>query len=69
LNPLGQALSFMLDGLVGYGYKTGRAVVWIAALVAAGTILFSNAYAQGQLTAVDRPPAQPTSTRLHMPWI
>jgi len=41
LNPLRRVGGYLLDGLVGYGYRPWLAGAWLALLVAAGTLVFS----------------------------
>jgi hypothetical protein len=52
---------WLLDWTVGYGYRTWQAVLWLAGLLALGTILFGYVY-PGDLTAANKataPPFQP----------
>ncbi|NMO52713.1 hypothetical protein HH310_16130 [Actinoplanes sp. TBRC 11911] len=41
LTPPGQAWSLLQDILLGYGYRPGRAALWLLALTVAGTIVFT----------------------------
>lgn len=41
LGPLGKTVGYCLDGVVGYGYRPGRAFTWLAALLAFGSIYFT----------------------------
>jgi hypothetical protein len=59
LNPLGKVLNLVFDTLVGYGYRTERALLWLAILISLGAITFSVLDALGFLTAANKPPAQP----------
>lgn len=47
--------SVLLDGLVGYGYRTWLAGVWLLLAWMIGTLAFSFAQHHGQLTAAKRP--------------
>ena len=47
-----------LNVLVGYGYRTERAVLWLAGLLVLGTYLFGSVY-QVDLTPVNKPGLQP----------
>jgi hypothetical protein len=38
LGPVGRAGGYVLDGLVGYGYRPGRALTWLVALLIAGSV-------------------------------
>ncbi len=52
---------YLLDGLVGYGYRTWLALVWVAGLLVLGTVLFGYFY-PGDLIAANKataPPFQP----------
>lgn len=40
LNPLARLVGYLLDGLVGYGYRAWLAAVWLGVLLAAGTAVF-----------------------------
>jgi hypothetical protein len=42
LHPLGRTGGYLLDALVGYGYRPWLAGAWLALLVAAGTAVFST---------------------------
>jgi hypothetical protein len=55
MNPLGKALNWLLYLTVGYGYRTSLAWVWLAALLAAGTVVFAGA------NPADITPATPTA--------
>jgi hypothetical protein len=54
---------YVLDGLVGYGYRTWLAFVWVAVLLIVGTILFNSLYTAHDLTAASKttppPPFNP----------
>ena len=53
---------FLLDWMVGYGYRTWYALGWVAVLLVLGTILFNYLYSAGDLTAANKataPPFQP----------
>jgi hypothetical protein len=41
LGPFWRAAGYLLDGLVGYGYRPWLALAWLVVLVAAGTAVFS----------------------------
>jgi hypothetical protein len=41
LHPAARMTGYLLDGLVGYGYRSWLAGVWLTVLVAAGTMVFS----------------------------
>ena len=41
LSPTGATWGILQDGLVGYGYRPGRAALWLLALIALGTAVFS----------------------------
>jgi hypothetical protein len=41
LSPAGAAWGLLQDGLVGYGYRPGRAALWLLVLIAVGTTVFS----------------------------
>jgi hypothetical protein len=43
LPPLARAWSRLQDLAVGYGYQPGRALVWLAVLLGAGTVIFALA--------------------------
>ena len=49
---------WLLDGLVGYGYRTWQAVLWLAGLLILGTLLFGSVY-RGDLTPANQPNVQP----------
>ena len=49
---------WLLDGLVGYGYRTWQALLWLVALLILGTILFGSVY-RGDLTPATKPGVQP----------
>jgi hypothetical protein len=57
LNIAGKLWGLLLDGTIGYGYRTWQAGVWLLGLVGLGTVIFSRW--SSQLTAVKRPPEQP----------
>jgi hypothetical protein len=44
LNPLGKIWNWLLYLTVGYGYRTWLAALWLTALLAIGTAVFTNAY-------------------------
>ena len=48
----------MLDGLVGYGYRTWLAAFWLIGFLILGTWLFGSVY-RGELTPVNKPDVQP----------
>jgi hypothetical protein len=54
---------FLLDWMVGYGYRTWYALGWVAGLLVLGTLLFNYFYSTGDLTAASKstppPPFQP----------
>jgi hypothetical protein len=54
LNLFNKLLDRVLDALVGYGYRTQRAVVWLAMLLALGTVTFSIAHSNGLLKAANK---------------
>jgi hypothetical protein len=41
LDPLGKIAGYVLDALVGYGYRPGRAFTWLIALIVAGSVYFT----------------------------
>ena len=41
LRPFGKLTGYLLDGIVGYGYRPGRAFTWLVVLLAAGSVYFS----------------------------
>jgi hypothetical protein len=60
-NLLWRLGGYVLDGLVGYGYRNWLALVWVAGLLVLGTVLFGYVY-PGDLTATNKataPPFQP----------
>jgi hypothetical protein len=42
LSPLRRIAGYLLEALVGYGYRPGLALIWLAVLVAAGTAVFGT---------------------------
>jgi hypothetical protein len=59
LNPLGKVWNLVLDGTVGYGYRTWQAGIWLLVLLVVGTALFSGVYA-GQLSPLHAAAEQPS---------
>jgi len=41
LGPPGKLTGYLLDGIVGYGYRPGRAFTWLLVLLAAGSVYFT----------------------------
>ena len=41
LGPVGKLTGYLLDGIVGYGYRPGRAFTWLVVLLAAGSVYFT----------------------------
>ena len=41
LGPIGKTTGYLLDGIVGYGYRPGRAFAWLVVLLAAGSVYFT----------------------------
>ena len=41
LGPIGKTTGYLLDGIVGYGYRPGRAFAWLVALLVAGSVYFT----------------------------
>ncbi len=62
LNIAGRLWGLLLDGTIGYGYRTWQAGLWLLGLLALGTVIFSRW--SSQLTAVKRPPEQPEFSAL-----
>lgn len=56
LNFLGKAWNWLLYVTVGYGYRTWRAGIWLAALTVAGSWVFNLAYPRDFVPAGDSPP-------------
>jgi hypothetical protein len=54
LSPPGRVWNALEDGLVAYGYRTWQALIPLAVLIVAGTIVFANAHANGQITVRNR---------------
>jgi hypothetical protein len=50
LGPLGKAWNWLLYVLVGYGYRTWLAGLWLLGLLLAGTAVFASAHDHQQLT-------------------
>jgi len=61
-NPAWRVGGYVLDGLVGYGYRTWLAAFWLAGFLIFGTWLFGSVY-RGDLTPASKtnvpPPFQP----------
>jgi hypothetical protein len=55
LGLLGKLWNWLLYVTVGYGYRTWLALVWLAALLVAGTSVFDRAYAAHQMVAAKQP--------------
>jgi hypothetical protein len=51
----GKVWSGLLDGLVGYGYRTWQAGLWLAAFLLAGVAVFAHAHTHQQLTPAKQP--------------
>jgi hypothetical protein len=49
---------YVLDGLVGYGYRTWLAAFWLAGFLILGTWLFGSVY-RSELTPANKPDVQP----------
>lgn len=62
-NVLGRGWSILLGWTVGYGYRTGRAALWLTGLLIAGSFLFQAAYERHQLTAAHAGKEQPDFDR------
>ena len=41
LGPVGRLTGYLLDGIVGYGYRPSRAFTWLVVLLAAGSVYFT----------------------------
>ena len=41
LGPLGKTTGYLLDGIVGYGYRPERAFAWLVVLLVAGSVYFT----------------------------
>ena len=41
LGPVGKLTGYLLDGIVGYGYRPGRAFTWLVILLTAGSVYFT----------------------------
>ncbi len=41
LGPVGKLTGYLLDGIVGYGYRPARAFAWLVVLLAAGSVYFA----------------------------
>ncbi|MFD8395941.1 hypothetical protein ACFV2N_43815 [Streptomyces sp. NPDC059680] len=54
LNPAGRLLDWLLYLTVGYGYRTWLAALWLLALLALGTAVFTHAY-PAHITATSTP--------------
>jgi len=37
-----RVFGYLLDGMVGYGYRPGRAALWMLTLLAAGSVFFAH---------------------------
>ncbi len=57
-NLAGKMWGLLLDGTVGYGYRTWLAGLWLAGLLVLGTVLFGYVY-RGDLTPANKPDVQP----------
>lgn len=53
-NPAWQVLGHVIDVLVGYGYRTGRAALWLAVWLIIGTYLFGYYFSLGDLTPANK---------------
>ena len=42
LGPMAKSTGYLLDGIVGYGYRPGRAFAWLVALLVAGSVYFTH---------------------------
>ena len=61
----GRLWGLLLDGVVGYGYRTWQAGLWLLALVAVGAIVFASAYPEQMALAKNAGAPPPT----FQPWI
>jgi hypothetical protein len=59
LRPTGRAWGHLLDATVGYGYRPWLAALWLAALTALGTAVFSIAHAPKPVQPGQGQPFQP----------
>ena len=57
-NLVDKLWGYFLDVLVGYGYRTWQAVLWLVVLLILGTLLFGYGY-RGDLTPANKPNVQP----------
>jgi hypothetical protein len=57
-NPAWRVWGYVLDGLVGYGYRTWLAALWLIGFLIFGTVLFGDVY-RGELTPANKPDVQP----------
>jgi len=57
-NLLWRIGGYMLDGLVGYGYRTWLAAFWLVGFLILGTWMFGSVY-RGELTPAKKPDVQP----------
>lgn len=57
LNPLSKAWNWLLHLTVGYGYRPWLAAIWLAALVAVGSLVFRQAHPDHMVSDTATPPA------------
>jgi hypothetical protein len=53
LSAAEKAWNLLLEATIGYGYRPLRALWWMVAFVAVGTIVFQRAYGSGMITPAD----------------
>ena len=58
-NPAWRGGGYVLDGLVGYGYRTWLAGLWLIFFLGLGTVIFNYAYYLGDLTPATKPALPP----------
>jgi hypothetical protein len=67
LSAPAKAWGLVLDGLVGYGYRTWLAALWLLGFLALGTWIFAAAHPQA-MTPTKPPDELPASNPSSMPW-
>jgi hypothetical protein len=68
LHPLGKPLNWLAYLTVGYGYRTGRAGLWLAVLGGVGPQVFNHAYQIGLLTPARDKAQQPPFHAVGYAW-